>query len=167
MHGDRFSATALRNGLAIVFFVASCGSGGARATDAREAGRVDPRGALCATVEAGATPSFEVIQALFTQDCSSCHATGDDLNLSAGIAWGNLVNHPAPPTESCGGILVVPGDPSSSYLYQKLSNDKPCQGTRMPRSELGVNPLPSCAIDLVRSWIAAGAAASASDGGGQ
>jgi len=72
----------------------------------------------------------------------------------------NLVNHAAPAAESCGGILVVPGNPDASYLYQKLSNPKPCAGERMPRTEFGSQPLPDCVVMLVHDWIVGGASKS-------
>ena len=117
---------------------------------------VDP---LCAASEDGAvtTPSFALIQAIFDRNCVSCHSAGADLVLAAGVSWSNLVGRPAPPLESCGGTLVVPGDPDTSYLYQKLSNDRPCSGMRMPRGEFGSEPLQDCVTALVRAWIAAGA----------
>ena len=65
--------------------------------------------------------------------------------------------------ESCGGTLVVPGDPDASYLYQKLSSDHPCSGIRMPRGEFGSEPLADCVTALVRAWIVAGAPGSGSD----
>ena len=152
--------------VAVGVAVGACSGSAASTPDAHPAPFVDPRAAVCDTVEAGATPSFDVIQQMFVDDCASCHSIGVDLNLSPGVAWGDLVNHPAPQAEACGGVLVVPGDPSSSYLYEKLTSDTPCSGHRMPWDEFGPRPLPSCAIALVRNWIAAGAAGP-SDGGGQ
>jgi hypothetical protein len=118
---------------------------------------VDP---LCASAaDAGVTtaPPFALVQAIFDRSCVSCHSAGADLVLSDGVAWSNLVGHPAPPLESCGGTLVVPGEPDASYLYQKLANDHPCAGVRMPRGEFGSEPLADCVTALVRAWIAEGA----------
>jgi predicted CxxxxCH...CXXCH cytochrome family protein len=129
----------------------------------------DPRAAICATASAAgvtAAPPFDVVQQIFDTNCVYCHSQGADVDLSAAVAWGNLVGRPAPPTESCGGTLVVPGDASASYLYQKLSSDQPCSGARMPRSEFGSDALPDCVTALVASWIAAGAPGPGVDAGG-
>jgi hypothetical protein len=83
--------------------------------------------------------------------------------LTADVSWGNLVGRTAP--ESCGGTLVVPGDPSASYLYQKLTSAHPCSGTQMPAGEFGPQPLPACVVALVRDWITAGAQGPAGDAG--
>jgi hypothetical protein len=140
-----------------------------RHADVPPAEQSDPRAAVCATASADgvtAAPPFSIIQQIFDYNCVYCHSQGADLELSPGVAWGNLVGRPAPPTEACGGTLVVPGDPSASYLYQKLSSDQPCSGARMPRSEFASEPLPDCAIALVANWISAGAPGPAADDGG-
>jgi hypothetical protein len=130
----------------------------------------DPRAAICASAEAAgetAAPPFDVVQAIFDESCTSCHSHGADLDLSPGLAWSNLVGVAAPVTESCGGTLVTAGDPTASYLVQKISSDHPCSGMRMPRTEFAPEPLPDCAIALVRNWIASGAPGGASaDAGG-
>ena len=150
-----------RGFVACLAAVAGCGTKGASemhdATVVDVAPPVDP---LCASAEdAGATtsPPFAFVQAIFDRSCVSCHSAGADLVLTDGVAWSNLVSRPAPPLESCGGTLVVPGQPDASYLYQKLSNDHPCAGARMPRGEFGSEPLADCVTALVRAWIAEGA----------
>ncbi len=104
------------------------------------------------------------MQAIFTQNCIVCHGAGNDLDLRPGVSSANLVNQPAPSPEACGGTLVVPGNPSASYLYQKLTNPAPCSGSQMPRTDLFPDPLPACVTALVAAWIAGGAAGPA-DGG--
>lgn len=150
---------------------ASCGSAPhSTKTDAQAGERQDPRAAICASADAAgetATPPFEIVQQIFDDNCVSCHTHGADLDLSSGLAWGDLVGAPAPVTESCGGTLVVAGDPDASYLVQKISSNQPCSGMRMPRTEFAPDPLPDCVIALVRNWIATGApAAAGADGGG-
>jgi len=128
--------------------------------DAQAVERQDPRAAICATAEAAgqtAAPPFEIVQQIFDNECVSCHTQGADLDLTSAVAWGDLLGVPAPVTESCGGTLVVAGDPDASYLVQKISTDQPCSGMRMPRTEFGPAPLPDCVIALVRNWIATGA----------
>ncbi len=107
-------------------------------------------------------PTFANVQLMFGY-CTNCHNTGVPLDLSTG-AYGNLVNKPPPPytnppvDESCGGVLVKPGDPTGSYLFQKLSLATPCAGIQMPNNDLGISvPLPACVQLLVHDWIAAGA----------
>jgi cytochrome c5 len=137
---------------------ASCSSTAARRdSGADDVVFTDPRAAICA--EAGASPGYDLIQRIFDAECASCHSAATDLVLtpSPEVSWGNLVGKPAPPAEACGGTLVVPGDPGSSYLYQKLSSPTPCAGTRMPAAEFGPQPLPDCVLALVREWIAEGA----------
>jgi hypothetical protein len=118
----------------------------------------DPRAAICSTTsdDGSSAVAFSVVQQIFGAECRSCHSVGAVLDLSPDVAWTNLVNH-TETAETCGGILVVPGDPDASYLYQKLSSNAPCTGERMPRGEFGPDPLPDCVVALVRDWIAAGA----------
>lgn len=105
--------------------------------------------------------SYANMAKLFDDVCAGCHYPNGagELDLRSQNAWANLVNRPALPQESCGGTLVVPGDPGASYLWQKLSTPTPCYGLQMPRSDIGVTPLAGCALDMVRRWIAAGAPA--------
>jgi hypothetical protein len=109
-------------------------------------------------------PTFANVQRLFTSTCTTCHTTGVDLVLLPGQSYANLVGRMAPnytdpvTDESCGGLLVAPGNPSASYLYQKVSSDAPCAGVRMPRTDIGTSvTLPACEQALVHDWIAAGA----------
>ena len=109
-------------------------------------------------------PAFANVQRLFTMTCTTCHTTGVELALLPGSSYANLVGRPAPSytdpatDESCGGLLVTPGDPGASYLYQKVSNDTPCAGARMPRTDIGTAiALPACQQALIHDWIAAGA----------
>lgn len=50
--------------------------------------------------------------------------------------------------------LVVPGDPEGSYLFEKLTASIPANGDPMPPGA----PLSAAKIEMVRSWIEAGAA---------
>jgi hypothetical protein len=55
----------------------------------------------------------------------------------------------------CGAThtVVVPGDSSTSLLFLKLQAAPPC-GDRMPQ---GASPLTAASLEMVRSWIDAGA----------
>jgi mono/diheme cytochrome c family protein len=105
------------------------------------------------------------VQAIFDDRCIDCHDASKQgipndpsLPLTADASYDALVNHKA--DADCGGVRVVPGDPDASYLFQKISEEMPCDGPRMPRGhELIVPPpLTDEQIALIRSWILAGAA---------
>ena len=148
----------------------SCGGGaGGGASDAAgdvtavdRVGPIDAGQASCdryqAQIGAAPSPPFDVVQQIFDDNCTTCHALGAALDLSPGISYAHIVNQAAPAVESCGGILIVPGDPTSSYLYQKLTLSHPCAGAQMPLDELFTSqPLPACMISILRGWIQAGA----------
>lgn len=107
----------------------------------------------------GLTADFASIQAnVFTPICSTCHtgaAAPLGLRLDEGAAYALLVN--APSTEVPSLLRVNPGDPSSSYLIQKLEGTAQVGG-RMP---LGGPPLPQETIAVIRQWIIEGAQAPA------
>ena len=125
----------------------------------------DPRAALCAQVDAAAPVPYAVVQQIFDSQCVSCHGPGSDLVLQDNVSWSNLVDHASPRAEACGGTLVVPGDPKSSYLFQKLASSSPCSGLQMPRGDFGSEPLPACVVDLISTWIQEGAPAPVDAGG--
>ena len=115
------------------------------------------------SAEAG-TGDFAAVLAIFAANCNSCHdatkvglPTYPMLSLTAADAHAALVGHPA--DETCGGTRVVPGDPASSYLLKKLTEDPPCEGAHMPRPfEIGLpRPLTAAQLATISSWIAAGA----------
>jgi hypothetical protein len=135
-------------------------------TDAgrQDAPRADPRASICAD-PAAAAPPYRLIQQIFDVNCTSCHVAGPMVNLSAGASWNDLVQNPTPTPESCGGVLVVPGQPSMSYLFEKLTNATPCYGRQMPMGEFASNPLPDCVSEIVRAWIEEGAPPPPSDAG--
>jgi hypothetical protein len=106
-----------------------------------------------------------LLQQIFDGNCTSCHITGPMVDLLAGASWGNLVQKPAPAPDSCGGVLVVPGQPSTSYLFEKLTNARPCYGQQMPLGEFASIPLPDCVVEIVRTWIEEGAPPPETDAG--
>jgi hypothetical protein len=59
-----------------------------------------------------------------------------------------------PSTECCTLYLVLPGDPSNSYLVHKLEGRDLCWGDPMP---LDHAPLSPASIRLVTDWICEGA----------
>ena len=132
-----------------------CGGGGAATGVTPDASRDAMDATTTTCVEP--SPDFAHVRQLLMEECVSCHGQGNDLDLSTSVAYANLVGHAAPQAESCGGTLVVPGSPETSYLYIKLTTANPCAGEQMPRSEFFPVPLSSSLQAMVHDWIAAGA----------
>lgn len=98
------------------------------------------------------------VQPIFTANCSfeGCHGGSapildQDLS-SAQHSFASVVNVPS--MEVDGLMRVKPGDSANSYLYQKISQDTPQVGTRMPQ---GRPNLSDDEINLIRRWIDGGA----------
>jgi len=107
---------------------------------------------------AGATLS-EVQQAVFTPSCAleslGCHAgpaPARGMDLSDGHAFAAVVGVPS--VEIPSFVRVDPGNAADSYLYMKITGDPRRSGSAMP---LVGGPLDTAKIELVRSWIDAGA----------
>jgi len=152
----------------LLSIVLGCSAGPSPAPDAGtdRPNPVDSRTAVCASADGGPdTVEFAQIQKIFSEKCIICHAGGSPLNLTAGMSWNDLVGQAAPAPDSCGGTLVVPGDPNDSYLYVKLASPTPCYGSQMPLGEFVSEPLPSCVVAMVGRWIEEGAPSSGADGG--
>jgi hypothetical protein len=103
-------------------------------------------------------PRLARLQAeVFAPTCAlsaSCHggdAPKEGLDLSAAI-WAHIVNRPASQVPE--QMLVVPGDPDASYLYQKVTQPVPAKGVRMPNAS---PPLEARALSALREWIRLGA----------
>jgi hypothetical protein len=88
---------------------------------------------------------------VMTRRCAGggCHFDGDGAKLpldDEDTAYQHLV----------GGGLVVPGDPSSSVLVQRIT--RTCApGASCDRMPLGLDPLPAAEIEALVGWVAAGA----------
>ncbi len=91
------------------------------------------------------------VQSIFRSDCFNCHDAsalgGLDLETDPYAA---LVNHAA--AGDAAAVLVVPGDPDASALYQKLIDTQTFGGSMPPGGLLG-----AAATEVVRAWIADGA----------
>lgn len=97
------------------------------------------------------------IQAIFNNRCSNCHVKSGGnpeagLNLDPGASWDALVN--APSQEQLGRLLVVPGQPLASVMFEKINCATPNAGMRMPR---GRAALPLSEQALIYDWIMLGA----------
>lgn len=104
------------------------------------------------------TVSFAgAVQPIFTQKCATngCHKgamPSHSLNLSAGSAYGEIVNVNSidcNPTRK----LVAPGAPGHSHLVDKIMNTNLCAGTQMPKNQA----LPAAQKQTIATWICQGA----------
>ncbi len=98
--------------------------------------------------------TFSSIQSqIFVPRCVSCHGTvaNAGLDLRAATGFANLVNAASTETDL---LRVAPGDPENSYLIHKLEGRSSIVGSQMPR---GGPFLSAEEIDVIRSWVAAGA----------
>lgn len=106
---------------------------------------------------------FQQVQTqVLTPNCTGCHVGANapqGLRLDAANSFAMLVNVAS--TEMPTLLRVKPGDPDNSWLVQKIDG-RATIGGRMP---LGRAALPQASIDLVRSWIAAGATMNSVDDG--
>lgn len=93
--------------------------------------------------------------------CDMCHGLPafdrSNGNLSTGMDKAStylaLVSKASTSSMCSGRVLVVPGQPDMSLLLQKVMPNPPC-GLRMPN---GGAALSDAQIEMIRSWIAAGA----------
>jgi len=124
------------------------------------------------TASGGGGATFGQVQSeIFTPRCAlpGCHAgsfPAQGMNLSAGVAYGNIVNVPS--REKSSLDRIEPGSPSTSYMWLKVTGDPSIVGSQMP---LSGGPLSQVQLDLLRAWIEAGApndgaGAGNGDGGG-
>lgn len=99
------------------------------------------------------------VQPIFDQYCTAggCHAADAPqagLDLTPGQSRNNLLRAAA---QDMAADLVVPGNPTSSYLMLKLEG-KGASGLQMPRTQYGDGePLPEASIAIIENWIIAGA----------
>jgi len=110
------------------------------------------------TTPTGPTFSVQVQQQILTPACVPCHTDegrtpSGGLNLKSGTAYSALVNVAS--TGKAGAVRVIPGNPSGSYLVQKLEGAADIVGLRMPRN--GPPYLTDAQVQLIRQWIQNGA----------
>ena len=107
----------------------------------------------------------DIFSVVIQESCTTCHAgtrdpgaNGDLILTSACASWKSLVDRTASSRGVCAtfsGSLVVPGDPDSSLLLEKIDSLGPSCGSVMP---FGATELiPQGARAAIREWIEAGA----------
>ena len=124
-------------------------------TATNQAGEI--RGQIAAQA-AAATPTLTQLQVtIFTPICSGCHdgvgtVPPGALNLTAGGTYKATVN--VATGEQPTLDYIVPGNPTDSYLVQKLLGATTITGGQMP---LGGPYLDAATIAEVQAWVTAGA----------
>lgn len=119
----------------------------------------------CGGSDAPATlePTLENIQQyVLTPACASsgCHDAVDqagELDLSeAQVSYDAMVNVPSrnPVAKASGWIMVIPGDPTRSFLMRKMVSPGLGEGDPMPSAAQELHPY---YIELIETWIANGA----------
>ena len=131
-------------GVSAIGFATSCGSSSSPSAPSGQTTTV--------------TFSTQIQQQIFNPACIACHTDegrtpSSGLNLKTGVSIANLVNVAS--VGKVGATRVVPGNPSGSYLIQKLEGAPDIIGARMPRN--GPPFLTTEQIALIRQWIQNGA----------
>ena len=106
--------------------------------------------------EGGPSYAADVEPVVLTK-CVGCHTVEKPKNplaLDQGTGYEKLVGQPSrlEPDK----VLVVPGDPGASYLWQKLMHTTK-EGKGMPRTMFGSKKLPEEELEVFRRWIETGA----------
>jgi methionine-rich copper-binding protein CopC len=108
----------------------------------------------------GLTADFQSIQDnIFTPICTKCHigaSAPEGLQLDAAHSYALLVGVPSAEVPTT--LRVKPGDPTNSYIIQKLQNSAGIVGAQMP---FGGPYLAQSTIDVIKQWITNGAPAPA------
>jgi cytochrome c553 len=106
----------------------------------------------------GSAPTLSKdVQPIFDRSCVKCHGQKRQkakLDLSAATARKALVDVPS--TEVPQIVLLKPGDPAHSYLWQKLEHTS-SEGKGMPRFLFWAKSLSDQELAVIRKWIEAGA----------
>lgn len=142
----------------ILLLLGACGPGDGTELDERGRPLDDPDAPGIGS-KLGATdfaPNYEDIAIEFLEPfCGDCHARAapsKGLSLTLETAYDDMVGIPALQRREL--ELVSPGSPDDSYLIIKLEGTSAMVGRQMPR---GRAARPQDEIDVIRTWIEAGA----------
>lgn len=93
------------------------------------------------------------IQPIFNGNCavSGCHDSGTQRNGVDLSSYNSATNSVGARYDT---LIILPDNPSASPIVDKISNDNPEFGDRMP---LNRAPLENAEIDSIRAWIEDGA----------
>lgn len=136
----------------------ACGNGERPVEDSGDSPGSSSSGDTNTPVENTVTVSFSAdVQAILDSSCiTNCHSSGGEaafLSFSSDVSYNNLVDQPSTRTTG-GGTLVVPGSPSDSVLYRRITQAGIVSGDPpMPPS----GTLGSSDIEKVSTWISEGA----------
>lgn len=107
-----------------------------------------------ASVRAEDTVDFNRdIRPILSENCYTCHGPDDNSRVSTLRFDDETSAKAALPN---GRFAIVPGAPGDSAMYARVASANPA--TRMPPAYAGHDPLSAEQIELVRRWIAEGAA---------
>jgi len=158
----RIVATALALGTAVLNGCAGSGAGldanGNPLTSALASAPASAPGSAPSSAPAstGLTADFQSIQDnVFTPICTRCHSGAgapEGLQLDAAHSYALLVGVPSAEVPSV--LRVDPGNPTASYLIQKLEDSSGIVGAQMP---FGGPYLAQSTIDVIAQWITNGA----------
>jgi len=100
---------------------------------------------------------FEAADSSGRRNCTACHSSvgrtpSGGMSLDHDVAYDSIVRVAS--SRKAGAVRIVPGDPDSSYLVQKVEGAPGIAGVRMPQ---GGPYLSDGQILILRRWIQLGA----------
>lgn len=95
-------------------------------------------------------PTFANVQQIFTENCGPCHIGGSTSGVRLD-SYDNVMNSNG---EQYDEPVVIAEDPDNSPIIDKVSNNNPEFGDRMPQDGPSLS---SDEISLIRDWIDDGA----------
>ena len=99
------------------------------------------------------------IQPIWDANCTRCHGSSGNLDLSQGVSYSNIVNVAS--SGYSGFLLVEPNDPMNSVMHQKIVGNS-AFGERMPKN---ASKLSTSDENKIKTWIDNGALKDWSGGG--
>ena len=91
------------------------------------------------------------IQPIWDANCTRCHGSSGDLNLTQGVSYSNIVNVAS--KGYSGFMLVKPGDHMNSVMHQKIVGNA-AFGDRMPKNSTALS---NSDENKIKKWIEDGA----------